>query len=50
MGVVIVCLPFEDIREGNSINGIVRRHSRQATAAALVWWWTSTQALIVAIV
>ncbi len=48
--VVIVCLPLEDVREGNSIDGIVRRHNPRATAAALLLWWTGTRAFIVAIV
>jgi hypothetical protein len=48
--VVIVCLPLEDAREGNSIDGIVRRHNPQATAATLLLWWIGPQAFIVAIV
>ncbi len=47
MGVVIICLPLEDIREGNSIDGIVRRHNQQAMAAALLLWWTGTWAFII---
>ncbi len=61
-GVVIVCPPLDDVREGcrdrggrpimlgNTIDGIVRRHSLQAMAAALLLWWTGTRAFIVAIV
>ncbi len=48
--VVIVCLPLEEVREGNSIDGIVRRHNPREMAAALLLWWIGTRAFIVAIV
>jgi hypothetical protein len=48
--IVIVCLILKDVREGNSIDDIVRRHNPQSTAAALLLWWTGTWAFIVAII